>query len=284
MSRALVVLVAVVTCCLSTHGEKNKQKRKEEVLYTSSSYIHPMPLALKDPLKGGVTTTLECSYPLQGRYLFIIMKGKAPEFLTLCQVEVFAGVTPLSMVNLALKRATEQSSTKYGGVSSRAVDGDLSVDWKKGACTYTKVQQNPWLEVKLDKEYVLGRIRLTNRGDCCGERLSHIEIRIGNVDRNPDANALCVKRMAAVAQAQSEDFYCTSPIRGKYVYVILRKKGLLTLCELEVCKCIHYEAAVPQGGVIDLVCQNERTGRYEFFWLLRQYAVLHICELEVYSY
>ena len=96
------------------------------------------------------------------------------------------------MVNLALGRPTEQASTRYGGVSSRAVDGDLSVEWKKGACTYTKVQQNPWLEVKLDKEYVLGRIRLTNRGDCCGERLSNIEIRIGNVDRNPDVNALYV--------------------------------------------------------------------------------------------
>ena len=54
------------------------------------------------------------------------------------------------MENIALGKATSQSSTKYEGESSRAVDGSIYRDYfKDKTCTHTKGETNPWLKVDL---------------------------------------------------------------------------------------------------------------------------------------
>jgi hypothetical protein len=45
---------------------------------------------------------------------------------------------------LAFARETLQSSINYGGVSSRAVDGNPNGYYANGSCTYTQEQPNPW--------------------------------------------------------------------------------------------------------------------------------------------
>ncbi len=90
--------------------------------------------------------------------------------------------------NIARRRPTRQSSTGHGGASSRAVDGNKNTQWGGGSCTHTNKQQNPWWRVDLGSVQKVKKVKLTNRGDCCSNRLRNIEIRVGNTDGNPRAN------------------------------------------------------------------------------------------------
>ena len=94
--------------------------------------------------------------------------------------------------NIARGRGTRQSSTAYGGSSSRAVDGNRNSRWGGRSCTHTNAQHNAWWRVDLGADYRVGTVKLTNRGDCCGNRLSNFDVRVGNRDGNPKANALYV--------------------------------------------------------------------------------------------
>ena len=94
--------------------------------------------------------------------------------------------------NIGRGKNTRQSSTGYGGLSSRAVDGNSNSQWRGRSCTHTNRQRNAWWRVDLGADYKVGMVKLTNRGDCCGNRLSNFDIRVGSVDGNPKANGLYV--------------------------------------------------------------------------------------------
>ncbi len=47
-------------------------------------------------------------------------------------------------------------------------------------CTATTSQDDPWWRLDLLDKYVLTSITITNRKDCCPERLDGAEIHIGN--------------------------------------------------------------------------------------------------------
>ena len=81
-----------------------------------------------------------------------------------------------------------QSSTGWGGVPSRAVDGNKNSQWGGKSCTHTNKQHNAWWRVDLGGNYLVTKVQVTNRGDCCWNRLSNFDIRVGNTDRNPKAN------------------------------------------------------------------------------------------------
>ena len=91
--------------------------------------------------------------------------------------------------NLALRRPTKQSSTGYGGVSSRAVDGNSNTRYGGRSCTHTNLDNRPWWRVDLGASRTIKSVALTNRGDCCQGRLQKIDIKIGNVD-SPTSNPL----------------------------------------------------------------------------------------------
>ena len=95
-----------------------------------------------------------------------------------------------SSINIAQGKPTRQSSTAFGGFPSRAVDGDRNTDWGGSSCTHTNQQFGPWWRVDLQKIYDVGEVKITNRGDCCSNRLRQIEVRVGFVDYNPAANGL----------------------------------------------------------------------------------------------
>ncbi len=92
--------------------------------------------------------------------------------------------------NIAKGKATKQSSTGFGGASARAVDGNKNSQWNGKSCTHTNKDKKPWWRVDLRSVQKIYKVRLTNRGDCCWTRLRQIEIRVGNVDNNPNANAM----------------------------------------------------------------------------------------------
>ena len=88
----------------------------------------------------------------------------------------------MANVNFARGRPTKQSSTAHSGASSRAVDGNLSPEWRDSSCTHTKEEKSPWWRVDLRSSLVIGRVKVTNRADCCSERLSNFDVYIGDID------------------------------------------------------------------------------------------------------
>ena len=92
--------------------------------------------------------------------------------------------------NVARGKPTKQSSTGFGGVPSRAVDGNKNTQWGGRSCTHTNRQAKPWWRVDLQSNVAVKKVVVTNRGDCCWTRLRQVEIRVGNTDNNPAANPL----------------------------------------------------------------------------------------------
>ena len=63
-------------------------------------------------------------------------------------------------VNLALGKPTTQSSTGYGGLSSKAVDGNSNGQWGGGSCSHTYEDSPAWWEVDLGFEGPIKKVRV----------------------------------------------------------------------------------------------------------------------------
>ncbi|XP_073677559.1 fucolectin-like [Garra rufa] len=162
---------------------------------------------------------------IDGRFVNIFLPG-TKKYLTLC--EVFAE-------NLALGAEAVQSSTyNYLGAAQKAIDGNRRSDYHFRSCSHTKGDKDPWWRVDLKEVHKVTRVIITNRGDCCSERIEGAQIRIGNsLENNGNNNQLAaiIKRIPAGA---TETFQF-KPVTGRYVNIFLPGHGkYLTLCEVEV--------------------------------------------------
>ena len=89
-----------------------------------------------------------------GRYIRIQISGKSR--LSITEVEIFGNernnkIPPSKITNLALYKATKQSSTIPGGKSDKAVDGE----WSAHSISSTKEEAQAWWEVDLGDVYDL---------------------------------------------------------------------------------------------------------------------------------
>ena len=82
--------------------------------------------------------------------------------------------------NVALHQLTTQSSFRNN--SHKAIDGITHGDYfKAGAGTsHTDSEKNPWWMVDLGKEYLIDKINIFNRTDCCQDRLDNYRVAISN--------------------------------------------------------------------------------------------------------
>ena len=87
-------------------------------------------------------------------------------------------------------KPTKQSSNSFIGSPDRATDGKSNTGCHHKSCTHTKSEQSPWWRVDLGKPYPVSGVQITNRGDCCFDRLSNFDIRVGNIDSNTTDNEL----------------------------------------------------------------------------------------------
>ncbi|XP_048057043.1 uncharacterized protein LOC125274682 [Megalobrama amblycephala] len=177
----------------------------------------------------GVSQTFEFK-PVNGRFVNIIIPGRN-EFLTLCEVEVFAGESR----NLALGAKAVQSSTyDHLTVPQNAVDGNRNSDYHHGSCSHTNGDKDPWWRVDLLNVYKITRVSITNRGDCCAERINGAQIRIGNsLQNNGNSNKLAAT-VVSIPLGQTKTFEF-NPIKGRYVNIFIPGRNeYLTLCEVEV--------------------------------------------------
>ena len=83
-------------------------------------------------------------------------------------------------INIAKGGKVTQSSIASKGYPERAVDGNLASVYYQNSCTHTRKQRNPWWRLDLQKTYRINTVTITNRKDCCSDRINGAEIRVGN--------------------------------------------------------------------------------------------------------
>ncbi|XP_039456012.1 uncharacterized protein LOC116319484 [Oreochromis aureus] len=170
---------------------------------------------------------------MKGRYVTVFLPGSA-KVLSLCEVEVYYGY-PLP--NVALKGEATQSSTLSVATASKAIDGRRNSFYSNGFCSHTAEDEtNPWWRVDLQRSFTVTAVKVTNRGDCCAERLDGAEIRIGNsLENNGNNNPRCAS-ISHINAGKTYTYQCDGgSMEGRFVNVFLPgQKKTLTLCEVEV--------------------------------------------------
>ncbi|CAB1315607.1 unnamed protein product [Coregonus sp. 'balchen'] len=165
-------------------------------------------------IPAGEAHTFQCN-EMEGRYVVVVIPGRS-EWLTL--------------LNLALNGVAAQSSLYENHEAYEAIDGKKSTH--HGSCTHTQKDSNPWWRVDLLDVYRVTAVTLTNRGDCCPERLDGAEIRIGNsLEDNGINNPRCVV-ISHIPAGEAHTFQCNE-MEGRYVVVVIPGRSeWLTLLNL----------------------------------------------------
>ncbi|KAK1896169.1 Fucolectin-1 [Dissostichus eleginoides] len=136
--------------------------------------------------------------------------------------------------NVALRgKATQSDSYVHIGFASNAIDGNRDHKFYSGSCSHTDESSNPWWRVDLLEPYIVTSVIISNRADCCSEKLLGAKIHIGNsLDNNGLTNPV-VGRISTIEALHTMTF--TDRVEGRYVTVrILGDGKVLTLCEVEV--------------------------------------------------
>ena len=111
--------------------------------------------------------------PVRGRYLRITLPN-AREGLALAEVQVFS-----KGENIAVRGKASQSSTDFGGLAQRAIDGNTNGNFAKGkSISHTGRDKDPWWEVDLETEADIDKIVIWNRTDGVGNRLSNFQVEL----------------------------------------------------------------------------------------------------------
>ena len=77
-------------------------------------------------------------------------------------------ISPVSCpyYNIAMKKPTYQSSINYGGVPSRAVDGNRDPKWSQQSCAHSGKENDPFWIVDLGRVFRISYVTITNRAEC----------------------------------------------------------------------------------------------------------------------
>ncbi|KAK7878047.1 hypothetical protein WMY93_031297 [Mugilogobius chulae] len=187
-------------------------------------------VATFSPYKGQIQT-LTLTEPVEGRYVNVFLPG-TNKYLTLCEVEVYGSKRD---VNVALGGEATQIDTYEIGAASNAIDGKRDSVFYHHSCSHTLTSTDPWWRLDMKQSHTITSITVTNRKDCCAERLDGAQIRVGNsLENNGNDNPL-VATVSHIAAGRSQSFMFPSAVEGRYVNIYLPGTDkYLTLCEVEV--------------------------------------------------
>ncbi|XP_016348357.1 uncharacterized protein LOC107693463 [Sinocyclocheilus anshuiensis] len=182
--------------------------------------------AVISTIPAGESYNFSCN-GMVGRYVIVHIPGDW-EILSLCEVEVYGYLAE----NLAVAGAATQSSTSENWFAEKAIDRGLQQLYT--GCSSTLSQTNPWWRLDLHHIYRVNRVVITNRNDCCAERINGMEIRIGNpLENNSNNNPICAV-IPAIPAGESYSYSCGG-MEGRYMNLIIPgDMKILTLCEVKV--------------------------------------------------
>eukprot|EP00058_Branchiostoma_floridae_P021681 XP_002607171.1 hypothetical protein BRAFLDRAFT_68034 [Branchiostoma floridae] len=167
-------------------------------------------------------------------------------------------------VNVALGKPAFQTSLIHhtSGIASLAVDGNTDTNYDHGSCTHTIDigETNPSWWVDLGQSYVIDRVLIFNRQDCCSERINPFNIHIGDSDQ-VSTNPKCGGDHQMNWNQPSISVSCKG-MKGRYVGVRLPGSSrILTLCEVQVflgrCAPMFLDNSAPKPNKISFeqVCR-----------------------------
>jgi hypothetical protein len=112
--------------------------------------------------------------PVAGRFVRVEVPGDG-KILSLAEVQVFSGGT-----NVARTGKARQSSTDYEGDAARAIDGNTDGDYfRSNSVTHTRIESNPWWEVRLAEARPIDQVVIWNRTDGgTGSRLADFRVSV----------------------------------------------------------------------------------------------------------
>ena len=148
---------------------------------------------------------------------FLNLAGSAPGLIAI-------GVLFLSLqgtlgANLALTGTASQSSTAYGGLASRAIDGNRDGVFTDNSVTHTDPNgTNEYWITDLGGTKVVESITLWNRADCCGARMSNLRVSLLDAGSNVISSA-DILNANPVSQGGARSFPLPYGSTGRYVKV-----------------------------------------------------------------
>ncbi|MCA9113988.1 MAG: HEAT repeat domain-containing protein [Planctomycetaceae bacterium] len=129
-------------------------------------FVTPLIDGLPESLRAGLDSTQGVS----GRYVRIELPGKN-RTLCLSEVEVYSGGE-----NVARRGKARQSSTDFGGVAARGIDGGTQGEFGRNTLTHSRGNEtDPWWEVDLGAEYPIDAIAVYNRSELKGKYADRLE-------------------------------------------------------------------------------------------------------------
>ncbi|XP_077990745.1 uncharacterized protein LOC144445068 isoform X2 [Glandiceps talaboti] len=177
------------------------------------------------------TLTFDCDGLVSGRYVSVQLVGRA-DYLHVCEVQVM--VPGQCGINIATSGIASQSSN-YGNVhADRAIDGNTQSTWSANTCSHTNSDQGAWWKVDLGKSYDVFGVIVTNRQDCCSERILNAEVRVGD-SANIGENTRCGELVGADRMNdETLTFDCDGLVSGRYVSVqLVDRADYLHVCEVQ---------------------------------------------------
>jgi hypothetical protein len=147
--------------------------------------------------------------------------------LSICEFSVLAAppgadLRPWNFADLAGLH-TDMSTVDGDAAAVRAIDGN-PFNMDPSSCTMTtSTDPSPWWSVTLARPSAIAAIRVTNRGDCCGDALSGFSVVVDD--------QLCADNVFIWAGA-TIDVPC--PSFGSAVKIVAPQPGVISLCEVWV--------------------------------------------------
>jgi hypothetical protein len=182
--------------------------------------------------QGGTPTAV--SVNRTGRYVRVQLSGT--NYLSLAEVQVFGSTA--GPVHLAQGKPATQSSDPFGAPASRAADGNTAGNWSDGSLSHTGLDNQAWWQVDLGGVQSIGVVRVWNRADCCGSRLSNFYVLVS------DTPFASTDLTATLNQAGVSSFFTPGAAgsvteinvgrTGRYVRVQLSGTDYLSLAEVQV--------------------------------------------------
>ena len=146
--------------------------------------------------------------------------------------------TLMTVDNVALRKASDQSSVYESAVSGRAVDGNTDGVYANNSVTHTLENDHAWWQVDLGNSYQIQNINVWTRTDCCDWRLSNFYVFVS------DQPFTSTDLTATMNQSGVSNYYVaglggrptTAAINrtGRYVRVQLSGRDSLSLAEVQV--------------------------------------------------
>ncbi len=165
---------------------------------------------------------------MQARY--IMVRRDNSNFLSLAEVEVYGTLAPPpSTDHIAIGKPATQSSTRFNGVASRAVDGDTNGVYGAGSITHTD-NETGWWRVDLEDVYDITTINVHNRTDCCSDRLNGTSLYIGLIDSTNPADYTKIDDL----NVNTVNAFPDINMQARYIMVRRNNSNFLSLAEVEV--------------------------------------------------